>query len=212
MKRFSDRFLTFFDWEKQSSNSNYAKRIRRLHYFFPKATLRELIGREKLESKKLSIHLVDPRGLKPNERLLRNQSLSVLSRIRRGEESHGVIDESQISNKNLLKHLGNNIKIKQNRIKVTKSDRIPRELIIKEDGIESSIVVRNSKDASIIGRYHNAVRDFLDTGNPTTLRKFKKIRIKDADGTIHKLETNPNKIIEIEDRKEEPEAFEIYKS
>ena len=89
---------------------------------------------------------------------------------------------------------------------------ISRKPIIKEDGLESPIVVKNSKDASIIGRYHNAVRDFLDTGNSSALKKFKKIRIKDADGNTHKLETNPNKIIEIEDRKEEPEAFEIYKS
>ncbi len=43
-------------------------------------------------------------------------------------------------------------------------------------------------------------------------KEFEKIKLKDTDGTIHKLEINPNKIIEIEDRKEEPEFFDIYTS
>ena len=212
MKRFSDRFPTFSDWEKQAGNSNYAKRIRRLHFSYPNATLTQLSGKERLPSNKLPLNLVDPRGLRPKERSLRNLAVNVLSKIRRGEEPQNVIDDLDISEKELQKHLGNNFKIKDDIIKVTKSDKIPRELIINEDGETIPIIVKNSKDASIIGSYHNAVRFFLDTGNKSKLKKFKKIKIKDKDGTEHKLETNPNKIIEIEDRKEEPEAFEIYKS
>ena len=161
---------------------------------------------------KLPIHLVDTRGLKPKDRALRNQSLNALSRIRRGEKPPDVIEDIGLNRKTLLNHLGNNIKIKKDMIEVTKSDKIPRELIINEDGKELPIIVKNSKDASIIGRYHNEVRNFLNTGNSSGLKRFQKIRIKDADGRVHRLETNPNRIIDIEDRKEEPEAFEIYKS
>jgi len=211
LKRFSNFFPTFFDWEKQASDSNYVKRIKRLHYWYPNATLPQLSQKKFLSTKKLPIHLIDPRGLRAKQRVLRNDALSVLNRIRKGETPSVVIDEIDISKNDLLKHLGNNIKIKKQQIKVTKSDRIPREMVISEDGVEDSIIVKNSKDGSIIGRYHNAIRHFLETGDSSKLKEFEKIKLKDTDGTIHKLETNPNKIIEIEDRKEEPEAFEIYK-
>lgn len=210
MKRFSDRFPTFFDWENQAGNSNYAKQIRRLHYFYPNATLSQSSGRERLPSKKLSIHLVDPRGLKPKERINRIDSLSVINKIRRGEDPFTVIDDSALTESTLKTYLKNNIQFLKNSVKVTKSDKIPREMIIKEDGNEIPIIIKNSKNASVIGRYHNAVRHFLDTEDASDLKEFEKIRIKDVDGTTHTLETNSDRIIEIEDRKEEPEAFEIY--
>ena len=212
MIRFSDLFLTFFDWQNNAKITNYAKRISRLHYFYPDASLSQLSGRQRLPNTKLPIHLVDPRGLRPNEKVLRKTSLSILNRIRRRENPQNIINDSQISEKNILKHLGNNIKIKNNSIKVTKIDKIPREMIISENGKEISIIVKNSKDASKIGQYHNAKRQFLESGNSSSLKKFKKIKIKDADGKIHQFETSPKKIIEIEDRKEEPEFFDIYSS
>ncbi len=212
MRRFSDRFPTFFDWRLQAENSNYAKQIQRLHYFYPNATLSQLSGRDRLPSKKLSIHVVDPRGLKPKERVNRVNSLSVLNKIRRGENPRTVIDDSDLSDSTLKTYLKNNIRFLKNSIKISKVDKIPREMIIKEDGNEIPIITKNSKNASIIGQYHNAVRYFLDTGDNSKLKKFKKTRIKDVDGTTHSLETNSDKIIEIEDRKEEPEIFEIYKT
>ena len=212
MKRFSDHFSTFFDWKNNAKITGYAKRIIRLRYFYPNATLLQLSGKQRLPNVKLSIHLVDPRGLRPNEKVLRRTSLSILNRIRRGENPRNVINDLQISKKNLLKHLGNNIKIKNNTIKVTKSDKIPREMLISENGKEIPIIVKNSKDASKIGRYHNAKRQFLESGDSSSLKKFEKIRIKDIDGKSHQFETSPKKIIEIEDRKEEPEFFDIYSS
>jgi len=212
MKRFSDQFPTFFNWENQSKDTQYTKRITRLHYRYPNATLPQITGREKRTSKKLPVHLVDPRGLKPKERNLRNKSLSILNRVRHGERYSDVIEKSNISENILEKYLGNYIKIKDDFIKVTKSDKIPREMIISEDGLDIPIIVKNSRDASIIGLYHNAKRYFIQTGDSSKLKEFKKIRLRDVDGKSHQLETNPDKIIEIEDRKEEPEAFEIYKT
>ena len=82
----------------------------------------------------------------------------------------------------------------KNSVKVSKSDKIPREIIIKEDGNEIPIIVKNSKHASIIGQYHNAVRHFLDTGDNSKLKKFKKTRIKDVDSK-HKRHVEPDSII-----------------
>ncbi len=212
MKRFSDQFPTFFDWQNKIRITSYAKQITRLHFLYPDSTLSQLSGRKRLPNIKLSIHLVDPRGLRPKEKAMRRISLSVLNRIRRGKNPRNVINDSQISEKNILKHLGNNIKIKNKTIRVTKTDKIPRQMMISENGKEILIIVKNSKDASKIGQYHNAKRQFLESGDSSGLKKFKKIKIKDIDGKLHQFETSPKKIIEIEDRKEEPEFFDIYAS
>ena len=212
MKKFSKSFSTFFDWKNQASNTTYAKQIERLHYKYPNATLPQLSGRRKLPSKKLPVYLVDTRGLKSKDRLLRIHSLSVLNRIRKGENSKMVIDEVGLVRSVLTKHLGSSIRFTKNTTRVTKYDKIPREMIISSNGIETSIIVTNSKDASIIGKYQNAKRHYLQTSDNSKLKKFSRIKIKDIDGKIHKLETNTNRIIEIEEKKEESESFEIYKS
>lgn len=211
MKRFSDHFPTFFDWKNQAGKSTYVKRIERLHYKYPNATLSQLSGRQRLPQTKLSLHLVDPRGLTPKELEIKNQALHVLSRIRRGQTLDDL-DSYDVIKNNLTKYLGNTIKIRGDYIKANKSDQIPRWMVIDEDGVESSIVVRNSKDASTIGKYFNAKRHFLETGDASELKKFSKIKIRDIDGNIHRLETNPNRIYDIEERKEAPEGFEIYQS
>ena len=101
LKRFSNFFPTFFDWEKQASNSNYAKHVKQLHYWYLNATLPQLSGKKSLPSTKLPIHLIDPRGLKAEHRVLRNDALSVLNRIRRGETPSSIIDEIGISKNDL---------------------------------------------------------------------------------------------------------------
>ena len=212
MKRFSKSFPTFFDWENQASDSSYAKRIQRLHYKYSIATLTQLTGREKLPKTRLPLYKIDPRGLKPKELLLRNKALHVRNALKKNQDLNSVLKDEDISKNDLIKYLGDTIRIKDDKARVKKYDQIPRLMLIDEDGKEFSIVVRNSNDASIIGKYYNAKRHFLETGDASKLKQFKKIRIKDADSNIHHLETNPNKIYEIEDRKEEPEAFEVYQS
>ncbi len=209
-KRFSKLFPTFFDWQKQASNTAYAKRMERLHYKYPNATLAQLSGRAKPPKLGLPIHLIDPRGLRPDERTLRNTALRARTQLKKNPNLKSVLKSEGISKENLLKYLGDAITIEGNSVRVKRFDKIPREMIIDEAGEEFPIIITNSKHGSIIGKYHNAKRHFLQTGDSTQLRKFKKVKIKDADGSIHTLETNPSKIIDIEGRKEEDEFFEIY--
>lgn len=211
VKKFSDQFPTFFDWKKRARNSSYAQRITKLHYRNPNATLSQLSGKNKL-AKKTPLHLIDPRGLSAKERDQRNNALFVLNKIRRREDPLSVLSSTPITVKTLQKHLGDNITIKGDSIKVTKRDKIPREMIISSNGIEMPIIVTTSKDASKIARYQNAKRHYLQTGDDSELKKFAKIKIKDIEGKTHRLETNPNKIIAIEERREDFEQFEIYKS
>lgn len=212
MKRFSRSFPTFFDWKNKTGTTLYARKIERSHYRYPNATLSQLTGRKKLPRRQIPLYKIDPRGLKPQELVLRNKALRVRTQLKKKRDLNTVLKEEEITKEILLKYLGNSIKIKGNHAIVRKSDEIPRMMVIDEKGMEYSIVIRNSKDASIIGKYHNAKRRFLETGDVSVFDKFKKIKIKDADGLIHTLETNPEKIYEIEDRKERPEGNEIYTS
>ncbi|MDH5463191.1 MAG: hypothetical protein OEY17_04990 [Nitrosopumilus sp.] len=84
-------------------------------------------------------------------------------------------------------------------------------MLINEDGKEKSVETKNSRTAGIIGRYHNAVKHFLNTGDKSKINKFRNRKIKDSSGKFHILETNTDHIIRINQRIEEPEFFDsIY--
>ncbi|MDH5659121.1 MAG: hypothetical protein OEY17_07250, partial [Nitrosopumilus sp.] len=89
-------------------------------------------------------------------------------------------------------------------------DVVPRLMLINEDGKEKSIEVKNSRTAGVIGKYHNAVKHFLNTGDKSKINKFRNRKVKDSSGKIHRLEINPDEIIKINQRIEEPEFFEVY--
>ena len=81
---------------------------------------------------------------------------------------------------------------------------------INNNGREVSIQINDSRTASLIGQYHNAVKKFLNTGDKKSLKKFRNKKIRDIDGNFHSFETNPASIIEINERIEEPEFYELY--
>lgn len=85
-----------------------------------------------------------------------------------------------------------------------------RVMKIKENGREVSIEINDSRKASFIGRYLNNVKQFLETGNDGLISKFKNKKIKDVNGIFHILETNSENLIQIQQRIEEPEFYEIY--
>jgi hypothetical protein len=107
-------------------------------------------------------------------------------------------------------HIKSTIYKRKRRWRAKTFDRIQRQMNIYERGIIKSIIVTNSKDASLIGKYYNDVKKALETDDESVLRKYKKRVIRDAKGKKHKLETRLEKIYEIEEAKEEPEFWEIY--
>jgi hypothetical protein len=94
--------------------------------------------------------------------------------------------------------------------KAKKSDRIQRGMNIYERGRIRSIIVRNSKDASLIGKYYNDVKKALETRDGKILRKYRRASIRDSKGKKHRLEIRLEKIFDIEESKEEPEFYQIY--
>ena len=207
MRRFSKRFRTYKTWRYGRKLTPYAKRIIKLHSLSPETFLKKLL--------KLRIRDVDKSSvkwfkLKPDEKHTRILSLKVLNEIRDGKSLIKACKELGISSKTARINLGSFIYKIKRRWRAKKFDRIQRRMNIYENGRIKSIIVTNSKDASLIGKYFNDVKKALETGDESILKKYKRRYIVDAKGKRHKLETRLEKIYEIEEAKEEPEFFEIY--
>ena len=148
--------------------------------------------------------------LEPEEKELRQRSLDVLSEARRTKKSLTKISKQNgISPKTVLHHT-NAFKKVNRRWVVKKFDRISRSMIINENGKKISVEVNDSRHASTIGKYQNAVKNFLNTGNKKKLLEFSKKKIRDSDKNVHSFEIDPNTIIKIEERVKEPEFVDVY--
>jgi len=151
------------------------------------------------------------RKLSPRQKLLREKSLAVISAMRNNKTKTlpQEANNNNITVKNVILHT-NGFKKVNGKLAVKRWDRIQRIMRINSRGKEKSVTITDSRTASVVGRYHNAVKHFLNTGEKVKLDQFKNKRVKDASGKIYRFETNPEKIIQINQRIEEPEFFEIY--
>lgn len=88
-------------------------------------------------------------------------------------------------------------KQKNGRYKAKSFDRLLRVLVIpSSDGLKE-VAVRDSRTASKIAEYSNAVHRFLQTGDASRLRTFRKLKINDASGNPIKLLTDTNELTRI---------------
>jgi hypothetical protein len=132
--------------------------------------------------------------------------------MRKGSSLTDAAKEVGIDRRTARRHLGNALHKRGGRDQAKPADRIPRSMGINSHGKQIVVTVNDSKTASMIGQYHNAVRQYLNTGDDSALKKFKNVTVIDSTGTKHRLETDGKKIQAIEAAKEEPEFFEIYGS
>lgn len=150
--------------------------------------------------------------LTPRQKSLRTKSLAVLTQSRRTKKlSRTIAREHHISLKTVIHHT-NAFKKVNGRWIAKKYDHTSRSMLISENGKLQSIEISDSRHAKTIGRYHNAVKHYLDTGDYTKLKKFSRRKIKDSDGIIHSFETDPKIVLEINEKIEEIEFFEVYDS
>lgn len=205
---FSEKYPTFSKWLKKSNkNSAHTKRIIKLHKLEPDLNLKELnksrISDFDLSRKRWS-------RLSPQEKTKRKLALEVLRRIRYGDSLAGSCEETGIGEKEAIKYLRSCLYKKKGRWIPKKYDSIERAMQIYENGEIRTIVIKGSKNSAVIGEYYNAVKNYLISGDSSYLKPFKKKVIIDAYGKKHKLETDPDKIRDIEESKEEAEFFEVY--
>jgi hypothetical protein len=148
--------------------------------------------------------------LSDSQKHTRSISLKVLSMMMGGKSLSSSAEELKISVKTVKTHVRSAIRKSHGRWKPKKTDGIERAMVINERGRSKTILVSDSAQASMIGKYHNAVKQFLETGDESLLWPFKKIRIVDSSGKKHKLETDPQKLYDIDDAKENSEFYDIY--
>ncbi len=207
--KFSKIYKTFRDWvkNKKITLTSYTKSIKHKHALKPDATLSELritpLNKLLLSAKKW-------KDLSSTEITERLNSLEVLRLMRKGENLSTSLEQVGVKKSTVLRHLGTVISNKHGKWRVTSFDTIERRMHIYEDGSIKSIVITNSRDASLVGEYFTAVKETVSSNNDSKLKKFENITIIDADGKEHQLETNLEKLYEIEEQKEETEFFEVY--
>lgn len=148
--------------------------------------------------------------LTPKQKALREKSLAVLVEARRtGKSPNRIAKKIGISfstvqtNTNAFKKVGSSWIPKR-------FDKIPRPMLISENGKLQSIPMSDSRHARTVGKYHNAVKHFLNTGDDSKLKKFSKKKIRDSFGKLHSFETNPKLVLEINERIEEIAFFQVY--
>lgn len=148
--------------------------------------------------------------LTPRQRLARKKSLEALALVRREKfnlneaaKRVGLSPETVRQNTNAFRKV-------RGRWIAKPVDHIPRVMIIYEKSQKKIVEVTDSRVASLIGEYHNRVKQFLETGKSSFLRELSKKQVKEH-GRIHILETNPKEVLGIKAREPKPEFFEIYR-
>ena len=215
-RKFSKTHPTYAEWAGQARPTAYTRTIKRLHTLYPEASLSQLRRHPTHRERGISVLRERPSyarswtGLTPREQDLRTRSLKVVSYMRRkGYSLTRASKELGIAPETVRRHT-NAVRYKGYRYRPKAYDRIDRRMAINEGGRERWITVKDSRHATLIGRYHSAVRQFLDTGDASHLKPFKGKRVRDIDGNWHTLETDPAMLYEIEEQREEEEFYSIY--
>ena len=100
------------------------------------------------------------RKLSPRQKLLREKSLAVLTELRNSKTKiiSQAANDNGITVKNVIKHT-NGFKKVNGKPVVKRWDRITKSHENQhKSGKEKSVEIRDSRTASVVGRYHNAVK------------------------------------------------------
>lgn len=133
-------------------------------------------------------------GLHPAAITARRLAFKVLAEARRtGEHIAKVIRDYRVSLASVKRYVGPALEKRGGRFFAKESDRLYRRLTtITSEGVVK-LDTHSSKTASMIGKYNNAVRQFLRTGNADALREWrgKTFQVKRK---RYRFETDPEKI------------------
>ena len=206
---FSKDHRTYGEWlNAQPRTSRYAKEIIRKHQYFSDKSLSQL---RNLRISDYDRSQVSWKNLASKQKSDRNLSLQVLRGVRKDNTLTESLEKTGVKKQFALRNLGTNLKKSGGRWQVTKTDSLQSEMMIYSNGKVGSIVLTNSRDRSRIGEYFSAVNKALNHGDTSDLDKFKHPRIVDAQGNVHRFETDLEKLYEIQETIEEPEFLEIYR-
>jgi hypothetical protein len=208
-RRFSREHRTFPDWATaQPSHSAYTARIFRGHARYPSATLDQLRRHPGARTPPLSrvprapTHAIPHAYLRGGERAQRQRALQLLSEARRGRGSLSKLARARGMAPKTVRRATGAFRKEGGRWVATRQDRVERWLKSYEGGSQTQVLVRGSRIASRLSRYANAVRRFLETGDPRGLAEFEAKTYRDAYRVAHTFETDPAALRAIIERSE----------
>ncbi|WP_321431133.1 hypothetical protein [uncultured Methanolobus sp.] len=207
---FSREYRTYGEWFKaQPRNTKYAKEIISKHKLFPDKSLSQL---RKLRISDYDLSQTAWETLTSQQKRDRTLSLEVLRSIRKGESLTQAMEKRGLRKDFVLKNLGKQLHKSKGKWVATKTDSLEVEMLVyTKDGVRT-IVTTSSKDRSRIAKYFNDVQKALKNPDNPILKKYKDIKIVDAEGKEHHFETDLDRLYEIQETIEEPEFLEIYQS
>lgn len=121
-----------------------------------------------------------------------NTALRVISKMRSdGLSLNKASKEAGISPSTVKRLAGRAIKKQPNgRYAVARRDSLLRVVRVPTTNGSQDVAVRNSRDASILGQYWEAVQKYYRTGDSSGIDKFRGTRIKDKNGVDFPLITD----------------------
>lgn len=117
----------------------------------------------------------DVRGLRPAEREARGRALDALAKMRNDGLSLGAAAKASGTTVNAIKrHAGSALeRSSKGRYRAKKTDRLARTLQFPTANGSIGLDIRDSRSASRIAAYWNAVKRYLETGDASGLRRFR---------------------------------------
>ena len=195
--KFSAKYPTYNDWrEAQQKNSSYAKQIDRLHVQYPQASLSQL-RRHPTEKQEPLTKLTKKHGrLPPIESLTELQqdryerSLEAIRYMRRYGLSLAQAAQRVNLSPETVKHMaGKAMEISNVRYIAKPHDRCERIMLFYDEHGPIPIKIRSSKTASLMGKYHAAVKKYTETGDFSGVLNFEGKSITDAFGIRYEFIT-----------------------
>jgi hypothetical protein len=206
--RFSKQYKSFSAWRKGKKNTQYVRKVTKLHQINPEMPLSTL---RDAKIKDYDISKFSWNKLNSTQKYNRNLAFKILNSMRKGDSLKETSKRYGLTINQAKKYLGNSIYKKNGKWYAKKIDYLERRMMIYErDSGKVMVTIKHFKYARLIGQYFAVVRKALDTGDNSKLNNFENRPVIDSDKEKHYLETNLNNIYEYEEQIENSEFFEIY--
>ncbi len=128
------------------------------------------------------------------EREARNRALHALSLMRQGWSLQAAARDSGTTPETVLRYVGSALRRTDEGWRPSPEDGLTRTMLFLFPDGPDFITIRGLEQASLIGRYWNAVRIYLEEGDDRELRRFAGRSVIDVKGQRHRFITEARTI------------------
>lgn len=146
------------------------------------------------------------------QKIQREKSYRVLAMMKSGESFTLSCSKSKIDPRTVRKHISIALYKRNNRIKPKKRDHLLRNMRTNELGRDVFVELSDSREATRLAQYHDAVRAYLQNGELGPLNGYRGQGVVDSSGDFHAFETNPKALVTLYEQFEQPEFYSVYET